>query len=67
VTSTSPDTGIDLCSQPADDAIMTAAEAASLLTPEQNAMLDEFVASAPPLTLEQQALLTALFATTDER
>jgi hypothetical protein len=31
------------------------------------ALLDEFVASAPPLTAEQQALLAALFATTDKR
>lgn len=41
---------------------MTAAEAAALLTPEQHALLDDFVASAPPLSEAQRQLLAALFA-----
>jgi hypothetical protein len=44
---------------------MTAAEAAALLTPEQLARLDEFVASAPPLTAAQERLLAAVFAVQD--
>ena len=41
---------------------MTAAEAAALLTPEQQSRLDEFVESAPALTEAQRTLLAALFA-----
>lgn len=41
---------------------MTSAEAAALLTPEQQARLDEFVASAPPLSEAQQTLLAVLFS-----
>lgn len=41
---------------------MTSAEAAALLTAEQRARLDEFVAAAPPLSEAQQTLLAALFS-----
>jgi hypothetical protein len=46
---------------------MTAAEAAAILTPEQKARLDEFVAAAPPLSDEQKELLAAVFRLADER
>jgi hypothetical protein len=59
---TAPDPGIKLEARTVRSGGMTAAEAAALLTPEQQAWLDEFVASAPPLADEQKDLLAALFA-----
>lgn len=41
---------------------MTSAEAAALLTPELQARIDEFVATAPPLSEAQQVLLAALLS-----
>ena len=45
---------------------MTAEEAAAYITPDMQALIDELVANAPPLTEAQKALLASLFAVPED-